>query len=194
MKRFFVFCFFFICRFAIAQNGITPDNNFEILRSLYSEISAEICAIIPMDAKNINIHITGDESNFIVENFLRENLKKSCNLDLNSENSLSILEIVQNTKIQYFDLPGNDDKFARDFKCLVSVRINQKGIINTKSFIKKFCDTLNISDQKLVDYNKIDVIKEKLKNKNIFEILFQPVVILAGLGIFVYLLFSIRSN
>jgi hypothetical protein len=194
MKSFFVFFLFFLGRFVFAQNEITPKNNFEVLRNLYSEVSTEICAIIPAEVKNINIQITGDENNFIVENFLREGIVNKCNLNISSESSQSSLEIIQNTKIQYLNISGSDDKFVRDFNCLISARLNRMGIIKTKSFEKKYCDTLIISDLQIVDHTKIRVNKERLVTKNILEILFQPVIILAGLGVFVYLLFSIRSN
>jgi hypothetical protein len=191
MMRYYIFCMFFVFSFAVSQNSNSVKNNFEILKELYSKISSEIVPVIPQEVKSINLRISGDENNQVAENFLREILGSNY---IPSIDSLSICEIIDNTKIQYSELQSNSDKFVRDVKCLVSVKVNIKGMIKSKNIIKNYSDTLDISDLQSIEYSKIYVNKENFKNKNIFDTLFQPVIILTGLGLLVYLLFSIRSN
>jgi hypothetical protein len=194
MKRFLIIYIILISGSLLAQNNLTVRNNFEALKELYSKVTADICLLISNDSKNLNLKVSGDDNNFIVENLIREILSSSYNLNLMNPDSLRNLEIIQNTKVQYLDFPENNEKFIREIKCLVSAKLNLNGEIRTKNIVKTFSDTLNISEVQNIDYSKIYVNKENLTRKNPFDFLFQPVIILVSLGVFVYLLFSIRSN
>jgi hypothetical protein len=192
MKRFIVIYILFVFGQAFSQNSVPVKNNFEVLKELYSGITSEVCSLVPKNVKNIYLKISSDENNRVPENFLIENIGNLYSVTV--KDSSNVLEIIPVTVVQYQNFQEDNDKFTREIKCLISARIKVNNAVQSKNIVKIYSDTLNISDMQSIGHNRINVNKDKLINKNVFDSLLMPVIVLASVGVFVYLLFSIRSN
>jgi hypothetical protein len=190
------FCLFFLFyQNILAQsNTIVPESNLEIFKKIYYDISGEIIKQIPDSIKQYNLIISGKQNNWVVENLIREYMPKN-NHDNKINNLVNYnIEIDHDSKVIYKKTSNNDNIVNRYFTCQVLTRMRFNDITTIKNFNKSYSDSIQTSYIPLVEHDKITVFQDYEEDKNIFDILFEPLIILSSVGILVYLFFSVRSN